>query len=292
MLKFSRPLISIALVALVTGMGIAALPTVALAKPAENCTPGPGLDLIGCSYVNADLTGDNFSGSDLRNANFSGADLNATNFSNADLRHANLSLAGMVFDCGQVSVFCPISDLNGDNLTFAVNPNFTNADLHGANLNNAALKGTQEVTQVCFGLPLQCILVNGIYPDAILTGVKSGGILGTTISLPNGWELIDGYLTVPPPALQITSPSNLPTATRGVAYSTLLTAAGGNPPFKWSVVGGVLPTGLHLGRASGSISGTPRSSGTFDFIVQVVDTKTHQPTTQRMQTMTFSLQVT
>jgi hypothetical protein len=290
MLKLSKPLISIALVALVTGMGIAAMPAVALAKPAKNCTPGPGLHLVGCSYVNADLTEDNFSGSDLRNANFSGADLNATNFSNADLRHANLSGAGMVFDCGQVA--CPISDLMGDNLTFEVNPNFTNADLHGANLNNAVLEGTQEVTQVCFGLPPNCILVNGTYPDAILTGVKSGGILGTTISLPNGWELIDGYLTVPPPALQITSPSSLPTATRGAAYSTFLTAAGGNPPFKWSVVSGVLPTGLHLERASGSVSGTPRSSGTFDFIVQVVDTKTHQPTTQRVQTMTFSLQVT
>src|ERR1700676_1873352 len=90
MLKHSRRLISIALVALFTGMGIAVLPTVALAKPAKNCTPGPGLDLAGCSYVNADLMG----------ADFSGADLNETNFTNADLRRANLSGAGMVFDCG------------------------------------------------------------------------------------------------------------------------------------------------------------------------------------------------
>lgn len=287
MLKFTRRLISIALVVLVTGMGTAAMPTVAMAKPAKSCTPGPGLDLAGCSYVNADLLGDNFSGADLWSANFSGADLNETNFTNADLRRANLTGAGMVFDC---DLNCPNS---GDLLDFVffVNPNFMGADLRHANLSSATLGGTQGETMVCTGYIQHCISVTITYPDAILTGVKSGGVVGTPSSLPNGWELIDGYLTVPPPAIQITSPSNLPAATRGVAYSTTLAAVGGNPKYKWSVVSGVLPSGLHLQRASGTISGTPRSSGTFDFTVQVVDTKTHQPTTQRMQTMAFSLQV-
>src|ERR1700676_1352271 len=122
MLKHSRRLISIALVALFTGMVIAVLPTVALANSAKNCTPGPGLDLAGCNYVNADLTGDNFSGSDLRRADFSGADLNETNFTNADLRRANLSGAGMVFDCGP-SVNCP-NNGNFLDVVFEVNPSF------------------------------------------------------------------------------------------------------------------------------------------------------------------------
>jgi hypothetical protein len=290
MLKHSRHLISIALVALFTGMGIAVLPTVALAKPAKNCTPGPGLDLAGCSYVNADLMGDNFSGSDLRRADFSGANLDETNFTNADLRRANLSGAGMVFDCG-LPVACPN---NGDvqNWVWEVNPNFTGADLRRADLSSATLGGIRGVTRVCVPVIHSCIFVAVTYPDATLTGVKSGGVLGTPSSLPNGWELIASYLTVPPPPLQITSPSNLPVATRGIAYSTFLTAAGGNPSYKWSVVNGALPSGLHLQRTSGAISGTPGSAGTSVFTVQVLDTKTHQPTTQRVQTMAFSLQVT
>jgi hypothetical protein len=290
MLKYSRHLISIALVVLFAGIGIAALPTVALAKPAKDCTPGPGLDLAGCSYVNANLTGDNFSGSDLRKADFSGTDLNETNFTNADLRRANMSGAGMVFDCG-LPVACPN---NGDvqNWVWGVNPNFTGADLRRADLSSATLGGTRGLTIVCDPAIGSCIFVAVTYPDATLTGVKSGGVLGTPSSLPNGWELIDGYLTVPPSPLQITSPSNLPVATRGVAYSTFLTAAGGNPAYEWSVVNGALPSGLHLERTSGTISGTPRSAGTSVFTVQVIDTKTHRPTTQRVQTMAFSLQVT
>jgi hypothetical protein len=288
MLKGSRHFISIALVALFTGMGVAAMPTVALAKPAKNCTPGPGLDLAGCSYANADLTGADFSGSDLRRADFSGADLNETNFTNADLRHANLSSSGMVFNCDQIGT-CPN---NGDVVdeTFLVNPDFTDADLRGADLNSATLGGTVLTQTVC--LLVRCVLITHTYPDAVLTGVKSGDVIGTPTSLPSGWALIDGFLTVPPPALQITSPSNLPAATHGVAYSATLLASGGNPPYKWSVVGGALPNGLHLQRSSGTISGTPRSSGTFVFTVQGRDTKTHQPTTQRLQTMTFTLQVT
>ena len=288
MLKLTRCLISIALVVLVTGTGIVALPTVALAKAAKNCTPGPGLDLAGCSYVNADLTGDNFSGSDLRRADLSGSDLNETNFTNADLRHANLSNAGMVFNCDQTGT-CPN---NGDiiNETFFVNPDFTDADLHGANLNSATLGGAVLTTTVC--LLVHCVLITHTYTDAVLTGVKSGAVIGMPTSLPAGWALIDGYLTVPPPALAITTPPNLPVATHDGPYSAVFSASGGSPPYKWSVVSGMLPKGLHLDRASGVISGTPKSPGTFMFSIQVRDTKTHQPTTQRMQTMAFSLQVT
>jgi hypothetical protein len=267
-----------------------ALPTAAQAGMARNCTPGPGLDLAGCDYSGVDVVGADFSGANLRWANFSNANLNETNFSNADLRHANLSGAGMVFDCGQVP--CQTSDLIGDNLTFEVNPNFTDADLHGANMTGAALKGTQEVTNVCFGLPLHCILVNVIYPDTIFTGVRSGGIIGSPSSLPSGWELIDGYLTVPPPPLLMTTASNLPTATQGVPYSTVLTATGGVQPYKWRIASGMFPKGLHLQPVSGVISGTPRSAGLSIFTIQVTDSKTHQPTTQRTQTRLVALQVT
>jgi hypothetical protein len=287
MLKRSRYIVSIALVASFAGMGIAVLPTVAQAKPAKNCAPGPGVDLSGCNYMNADLMGDNFSGSDLQGANLSGADLNETNFTKANLRHANLTNAGMVFDCGQVG--CPISGLVGDNLTFAVNPNFTNADLHGANLTSAFFEGTQQVTEIC--IPPGCITVNGIYPDTIFTGVRSGGIIGSPGTLPSGWELIDGYLTVPPRTLAITTPPHLPVATHDVPYSMQLSTSGGNPPNKWSIVGGMLPKGLHLNRASGIISGSPRTLGTFLFSILVRDTKTHQPTTQRSRTMAFTVQV-
>jgi hypothetical protein len=58
--------------------------------------------------------------------------------------------------------------------------------------------------------------------------------------------------------LAITTAS-LPVATAGVAYSTTLTATGGNPPFAWSISpdsANLLPAGLSISASTGVISGT------------------------------------
>ena len=76
-------------------------------------------------------------------------------------------------------------------------------------------------------------------------------------------------LTINPPALSITT-SSLPAGSVGAPYSQALAAAGGSPPYAWSLSSGALPGGLTLG-ANGTISGTPLSSGPFSFSVQVTD---------------------
>jgi hypothetical protein len=72
--------------------------------------------------------------------------------------------------------------------------------------------------------------------------------------------------------VQIT-PTTLPDGTNGVAYpATTFVAVGGafTPPFTWSLPSGGLPSGLTLS-SSGTISGTPTQSGTFDFTLQLTD---------------------
>jgi hypothetical protein len=56
-----------------------------------------------------------------------------------------------------------------------------------------------------------------------------------------------------------------------VPYSTVLRASGGSTPYSWSVGSGALPTGLTLGASNGQISGTPTTSGSFPFTIQVKD---------------------
>jgi uncharacterized protein (TIGR03437 family) len=73
------------------------------------------------------------------------------------------------------------------------------------------------------------------------------------------------------PALAITSASPLPSGVAGTGYSQVLVAAGGTPPYRWSVTGGTLPPGLSLNASTGALSGTPSSAGTFTFSVQVTD---------------------
>jgi hypothetical protein len=90
--------------------------------------------------------------------------------------------------------------------------------------------------------------------------------------------------------LQITS-GTLPAATVRVKYSTTLGATGGNPPYKWSITSGRLPTGLHL-RSNGVVSGKPKVTGTFTFTVKVVDHKTRtKPHTQRTATKALSITI-
>jgi len=68
----------------------------------------------------------------------------------------------------------------------------------------------------------------------------------------------------------VTGPS-LFEAAQGVAFTHQLTAGNGTPPYTWSIVSGALPTGLSL--ASGVISGTPTTSGSFTFTIQVADSQ-------------------
>ncbi|HVS88720.1 MAG TPA: kelch repeat-containing protein [Candidatus Acidoferrum sp.] len=66
------------------------------------------------------------------------------------------------------------------------------------------------------------------------------------------------------------SPSPLPAAQAGQAYSTTLVASGGFGAQTWSLPSGTLPSGLTLS-SSGIISGTPARAGTSTFTVAVRD---------------------
>jgi hypothetical protein len=57
--------------------------------------------------------------------------------------------------------------------------------------------------------------------------------------------------------------------TVGTPYSSLLKTAGGIPPLTFSLIGGVLPSGLTFDPGTGQISGTPALAGTFDFQMMV-----------------------
>ncbi|PYS34814.1 MAG: hypothetical protein DMG14_28555, partial [Acidobacteria bacterium] len=78
--------------------------------------------------------------------------------------------------------------------------------------------------------------------------------------------------------LSITTTSPLAAGTVGVSYSQTLTATGGTAPFTWSMASGSLPpAGLTLS-AAGVISGTPATTTTANFTVQVTDSASQTAT--------------
>ncbi|MEZ5404549.1 MAG: Ig domain-containing protein [Bryobacteraceae bacterium] len=62
----------------------------------------------------------------------------------------------------------------------------------------------------------------------------------------------------------------VPDGVEGGSYQTVLEAYGGIRPYKWSVTGGALPTGLAM-TENGEITGTPEAAGVAEFTVTVVD---------------------
>jgi hypothetical protein len=69
------------------------------------------------------------------------------------------------------------------------------------------------------------------------------------------------------------TPAAPPAGTVGTAYSAILAATGGVPPYSFALALGALPAGLNLS-AGGLISGTPTVAGTFSFSVTVTDSAT------------------
>jgi hypothetical protein len=125
-------------------------------------------------------------------------------------------------------------------------------------------------------------LTLGILPPGLTLTPTTGQIAGTATT-PGSYSFIvqvtDGAgatsskgLTINvTTGITIVTPAALPPATARADYTLTFEAAGGAAPYVWEVApGGALPLGLTLAR-NGQLSGTPASSGTFSFVVQVTD---------------------
>lgn len=73
------------------------------------------------------------------------------------------------------------------------------------------------------------------------------------------------------PATLVVSTTLLPLGLTGTAYSASLGAAGGVPPYSWSVNAGTLPSWATLDVATGTLSGTPDAPGFSAITFQVAD---------------------
>jgi hypothetical protein len=92
------------------------------------------------------------------------------------------------------------------------------------------------------------------------------------------------FTVTTPDGLTITTNPTLPAGAVGTFYSQTLKATGGSPPYAWTLASGALPQGISFS-SSGAITGTPTSSGTLSFSVQVTDSASTSVT------QTFSLSI-
>lgn len=111
------------------------------------------------------------------------------------------------------------------------------------------------------------------------TGTSSFTVMVTDSATPTaGTATANLTLTIDAATPVSIATTGLPDAQQGVAYSQILAANGGAPPYTWAVTSGSLPDGLSLDPSTGVVSGIPTGSGASTFTVQATDSLT--PTAQ------------
>jgi uncharacterized repeat protein (TIGR03803 family) len=108
--------------------------------------------------------------------------------------------------------------------------------------------------------------------DGVLSGIPTdAGSFSFTITATDatGCTGARNYAMSISPVITIT-PDALADANSQLAYSQMLTANGGTPPYSFEIIGGALPRGLTIS-SSGELSGVPAFAGAFSFKVSATD---------------------
>jgi hypothetical protein len=134
-------------------------------------------------------------------------------------------------------------------------------------------------------------VVSGALPPSITLNPATGALTSSSVTDPAGpYNFTIQAVSAGPPsstatqALTLTlvvdmagaTPNTLPAGTAGVAYSQSLNSVGGTPPITYQFSSGTLPPGLSITTpgATGLLSGTPTSAGSFAFVFQATDSST------------------
>ncbi|WP_455430086.1 putative Ig domain-containing protein [Noviluteimonas caseinilytica] len=195
-------------------------------------------------------------------------------------------LTGTPTVAGTYTFTVSVIDANGDfgSQTYSVTVAGANALTISPATLPAATNGTaynQTLTTAGGTAPYTYSVSSGSLPTGLALS-STGGITGTpttagtytfTVSVidANGDFGSQTYSVTVAGANALTiSPSTLPSATNGTAYTQTLTTSGGTAPYTYAVSSGSLPTGLVLS-STGDITGTPTTAGTYTLTVSVID---------------------
>jgi uncharacterized protein (TIGR03437 family) len=139
---------------------------------------------------------------------------------------------------------------------------------------------SQNITATGGDSPYTFTVVSGSIPPGMFFG--SSGAIGGTPNTAGTYNFLvratDGNGCTGQRAITLTVvcgisllPVTVPDATIGVPYFTLLSGSGGQTPYTYSIVSGVLPPGMSLTSSNGALAGTPTSTGNFSFTARVTD---------------------
>ena len=170
----------------------------------DPCPPGTPTNLTGATLDSqTEVVHTDFSCAILTNAVLDGVDLSSANLTG--VVSGGVTGSGSTFPAGWM-----LSDGGGNNPDdgYLVGPgaDLENANLQGANLTDADLDGAN----LSFAELADSTLTGVNTTEAtILTEVSSGGIIGTPVSLPTNWTLVDGDFNAPDDGYLVGPKANL-----------------------------------------------------------------------------------
>ena len=109
----------------------------------------------------------------------------------------------------------------------------------------------------------------GTFNFTVTATDSTGGQAATTSS--------NCSIVIAPPTIAVVCITN--TGKVGVPYSSAFVASGGTAPYSYAITAGALPGGLTLNPATGAVTGTPTTAGTFNFTVTATDSTGGQAAT-------------
>jgi hypothetical protein len=167
----------------------------------------------------------------------------------------------------------------------------TRVDTKQLTLNVVAFAARSARSQAELGIPFRSTLVGSggqapytwtaagvpaglaVTPDGVISGkpTRAGSYtLAATLTDATGASASVQVRLAVRPRLAIATRS-LRTGAKGRAYKVKIRVRGGVAGLRWTLTGGKLPSGLRLAARTGTISGVPRTAGTFRFTLKARD---------------------
>ncbi len=195
------------------------------------------------------------------------------------------AILGTATSAGSYTVSIQVVDRAGASATVGYAILINPAVSIGTNSLADALIGapySQQLGAVGGTPPYAWSLTSGALPDGIKLDSSAGSLTGTPLvvgSFSFTLRAVDSVHASAERQFQITTAAGLiittapilAAATVGLPYGQSLDAAGGRPPYVWSISGGGLPAGVTLKTATGVLSGVPSAAGSFQITVDVSD---------------------
>jgi len=122
-----------------------------------------------------------------------------------------------------------------------------------------------------FLVPPHPVLTRNFSRNQRIAGLFVVLLVAGTMATTGCSSLNAGSTSTSKPTQPIAIAAHLPPAAVGSAYNAVLSVSGGSAPYNFTIRAGTLPPGLSINGNTGSISGRPVRTGSYTFLVSVLD---------------------